>query len=79
MTTRPPRRTDSTGPAISELPRPWLTVAEVCAELQVPRSTWEKWRQRDVAPKAIRLPNGQLRIRRAWLDEWISERSLMAV
>ena len=50
----------------------WLTVQECLAELGVPRSTWEKWRQRDVAPPTKRLPNGQLRVRRVWFEEWIA-------
>ena len=49
----------------------WLTVAEVLDELGIERSTWEKWRQRGIAPNAVRLPNGQLRIRREWLDDWL--------
>ena len=52
----------------------WLTVAEVCDELKVARSTCEKWRQKGDAPRAVRLPNGQLRVRREWLDEWIEDR-----
>jgi len=48
-----------------------MTVAEVLAELNIGRGTWEKWRQRDVGPHAVKLPNGQLRIRRSVLDEWL--------
>ncbi len=51
----------------------WLTVDEVCTELRIARSTWEKWRQKDAGPKVVKLPNGQLRIRRDWLDAWINE------
>ena len=52
----------------------WLTVDEVCTELRIARSTWEKWRQKNAGPKVVRLPNGQLRIRRDWLDAWINEK-----
>jgi predicted DNA-binding transcriptional regulator AlpA len=52
----------------------WLTVDEVCTELRIARSTWEKWRQKNAGPKVVKLPNGQLRIRRDWLDAWINER-----
>ena len=52
----------------------WLTVGDVCTELQIARSTWEKWRQKGVAPKAVRLPNGQLRVRCEWLDAWLADR-----
>ncbi len=51
---------------------PWLTVEQCLQELAVPRSTWEKWRQRNLAPRTKRLPNGQLRIHRDWLDHWIN-------
>jgi hypothetical protein len=51
----------------------WLTVDECLSELHIPRSTWEKWRQRGVGPRAKRLPNRQLRVRRDWLDDWLSE------
>ncbi len=52
----------------------WLTVDEVCTELRIARSTWEKWRQKNAGPQVVKLPNGQLRIRRDWLDAWINER-----
>ncbi|MFF0378973.1 helix-turn-helix transcriptional regulator [Actinoplanes missouriensis] len=50
-----------------------LTVPEVLAELRVSRSTWFYWRQIGKAPRAIKLPNGELRIRRAVLHEWLGE------
>ena len=49
----------------------WLTVTEVTATLQVPRATFYRWRQLGVAPPAVRLPNGQLRIHRADLAAWL--------
>jgi len=50
-----------------------ITVREVLAELNgVSRDTFYRWRQLGVAPPAIRLPNGELRVRRddflRWLD-----------
>lgn len=51
-----------------------LTVDEVLAALAVSRSTWEKWRARRIGPRTITLPNGQLRVRRAELDDWLSAR-----
>jgi predicted DNA-binding transcriptional regulator AlpA len=48
-----------------------LKVSDVCAELGISRSTWEKWRARRIGPAAIRLPNGELRIRRAELESWL--------
>ena len=49
-----------------------MTVAEVIAELRVPRSTWYQWRQVGKAPRAHKLPNGELRIRRSVLNEWLA-------
>ena len=50
-----------------------LTVPEVLAELRVSRSTWFYWRQIGKGPRAIKLPNGELRIRRSALYEWLGE------
>jgi predicted DNA-binding transcriptional regulator AlpA len=51
----------------------WLTVDEVLEHLTISRSTWDKWRQKQCSPKAKRLPNGSLRIRADWLDEWLDQ------
>jgi predicted DNA-binding transcriptional regulator AlpA len=51
----------------------WLTVEEVLEHLAVSRSTWDKWRTKQCAPRAKRLPNGSLRIRADWLGEWLDE------
>jgi len=51
-----------------------LSVAAVLAELDVPRSTFYKWRRLGMAPRCIKLPNGEVRIRRADLDAWLSAR-----
>ncbi len=48
-----------------------LTIAEVCGELQISRSTFYEWRAKGRAPRCIRLPNGDLRIRRAELERWL--------
>jgi excisionase family DNA binding protein len=52
-----------------------LTVTEVIAVLRVPRSTFYRWRQRRLGPPALRLPGGQLRVRRADLHDWIAGRA----
>ena len=49
-----------------------LTVAELCHELGVARSTFYDWRAKGAAPRCLKLPNGELRIRRADLDAWLS-------
>lgn len=52
----------------------WLTVVEVCDFLKIPRSTWDKWRQKGAAPHAVQLPNRQLRIHVEALGDWLNER-----
>jgi excisionase family DNA binding protein len=50
-----------------------LTIPEVCAELKVSRSTFYDWRAKGRAPRCLRLPNGDLRIRRSDLDAWLDD------
>lgn len=50
-----------------------LTIPEVCAELKVSRSTFYDWRAKGRAPRCLRLPNGDLRIRRADLEAWLED------
>jgi excisionase family DNA binding protein len=49
-----------------------LTIAQVCEELNVSRSTFYDWRAKGKAPRCIKLPNGEIRVRRTELDRWIS-------
>ena len=53
-----------------------LTVRELCAELKISRSTFYDWRQKGRGPRCIRLPNGDLRIRRPDLDEWLGRQEV---
>lgn len=48
-----------------------LRLKEVLAELGVTRSTFNDWKAKGRAPKTIKLPNGQLRVRRRDLDAWL--------
>ncbi|MFM9497587.1 MULTISPECIES: helix-turn-helix transcriptional regulator [Streptomyces] len=54
--------------------RSMLTLAEVCEELGVSRSTFYDWRAKRRAPRCIKLPNGDLRIRRSEFDHWLDDR-----
>jgi predicted DNA-binding transcriptional regulator AlpA len=63
------------GPPIS---RDKLTVREVCAELQIAASTFYEWRTKRCGPRCIKLPNGQLRVRRIDLDAWLEARGDVA-
>ncbi|MEV4253257.1 helix-turn-helix domain-containing protein [Spirillospora sp. NPDC049652] len=47
-----------------------LTLAEVCAEIRISRSTFYEWRAKGRAPKCSKLPNGDLRVNRTDLDAW---------
>jgi predicted DNA-binding transcriptional regulator AlpA len=48
-----------------------LTLAAVLAELDVPKSTFFRWKAIGKAPRTIKYPNGSLRIRRKDLDAWL--------
>jgi predicted DNA-binding transcriptional regulator AlpA len=51
-----------------------LTVAEVLEELNgVARSTFNRWRALGIAPRSIKLPNGDIRIRRSALEAWLAD------
>ncbi|WP_436758494.1 helix-turn-helix transcriptional regulator [Streptosporangium sp. V21-05] len=49
-----------------------LTIADICEDLDISRSTFYDWRQKGRAPKCMRLPNGDLRVRRADYDRWLT-------
>ncbi|MEV0312271.1 helix-turn-helix transcriptional regulator [Nonomuraea fuscirosea] len=52
--------------------RGMLTLADLCTELQISRSTFYDWRAKGRAPHCLKLPNGDLRIRRTDLDRWLT-------
>lgn len=49
----------------------WLTIKEVCEIIGVSRSTLDDWRVKGRGPRFIRLPNGQLRIKRSEFELWL--------
>jgi excisionase family DNA binding protein len=51
--------------------RKHLTIADLCEELGIARSTFYDWRAAKKAPRCIKLPNGEIRIRRADLERWL--------
>ncbi len=51
---------------------PSLKLPEVLDEIGMSRSAFYRMRARGKAPKCIRLPNGQIRVRRGDLDAWWS-------
>lgn len=66
---RPPvqRPADAHGP----VGREQVTIAELCAELKISRSTFYDWRAKGRAPECLRLPNGDIRVLRSDLDAWL--------
>ncbi|MFD8218231.1 helix-turn-helix transcriptional regulator [Streptomyces sp. NPDC059697] len=57
-------------------PTELLTVRQVLDELGgISRRTFYRWRELSIAPACIRLPNGELRVRREVLNDWLEERA----
>ncbi|WP_327368679.1 helix-turn-helix transcriptional regulator [Streptomyces sp. NBC_01217] len=52
---------------------PHMKLAEILNELGMSRAAFYRMRTRGLAPKCIKLPNGQLRFRRADFDKWLNE------
>lgn len=55
-----------------------LTVDEICEDLGISRRTFYEWRAHGTGPKCIKLPNGQLRVRRADYERWLETREAAA-
>ncbi len=50
-----------------------LKLPEVLKELEISRSAFYRMRALGKAPRCLKLPNGQIRIRRADLDSWLAK------
>lgn len=54
-----------------------LTITEVCTILRdddgrpLSRATFYRWRATGKAPKCLKLPNGQIRVRQSALDRFL--------
>ncbi|MFJ2632716.1 helix-turn-helix transcriptional regulator [Streptomyces sp. NPDC087422] len=51
---------------------PNLKLPEVLNEIGISRAAFYRMRARGKAPKTMKLPNGQIRVRRRDLDAWLS-------
>ena len=51
----------------------WMSFKDVLAEIAISRSTMNKWRSEGRAPSFIKMPNGELRIRRSEFEAWLIE------
>jgi predicted DNA-binding transcriptional regulator AlpA len=60
--------------SISDRSREKLTIPQICSELQIAPSTFYDWRAKGTGPRCIKLPNGQIRVRRTDLDAWLDAR-----
>jgi hypothetical protein len=49
-----------------------MSQTDILIELDISRSTLAKWRREGRGPAFKKLPNGELRIRRADFDAWVS-------
>jgi predicted DNA-binding transcriptional regulator AlpA len=58
--------------------RYWMTIRQIADELSISASTAYKWSARGGQwfPKAIRLRNGDVRIRRDWYEAWLAEQPM---
>lgn len=50
-----------------------LTLAEVLTEIRMSRAAFYRMRALGKAPKCLKLPNGQIRVRRSDLDSWYTD------
>jgi predicted DNA-binding transcriptional regulator AlpA len=52
----------------------YLTLDEFLEALDVPRSTFFRWKATGKAPRTYKLPNREIRIRRTDFDAWMDSR-----
>lgn len=50
-----------------------VTVGEFLELVGVSRRTFNRWRELGTAPQAIKLPNGQLRMRQGDVESWLTD------
>ncbi|MFF0795007.1 helix-turn-helix transcriptional regulator [Streptomyces spiralis] len=56
-----------------------MTVPEILAELKgISRRTFYRWRELGQAPRAFKLPNGELRVWRSDFTAWLNSRERTA-
>ncbi|MCF3102942.1 helix-turn-helix domain-containing protein [Streptomyces roseoverticillatus] len=69
-----PHKRDEDGGTRARAQDEKLTVKEVIVDLKIAPSTFYRWRRLGKAPRSIKLPNGDVRIRRSEYDRWLAER-----
>ena len=64
-----------TSPIGSRTANGMLTVEQILEDLgDVSRRTFYEWRAKGTGPKCVKLPNGELRVRRSEYERWLAER-----
>ncbi|RJQ77625.1 excisionase [Pseudonocardiaceae bacterium YIM PH 21723] len=58
--------------------RRFITIAEICEELDIARSTFDTWQKKGVGPRCLQLPNRDIRIRVADYEQWLHGREVAA-
>ena len=48
-----------------------LSVEQITQELKISRRTFYRWRELNISPPSLRLPNGEIRIFRSVFTEWL--------
>ena len=48
-----------------------LSVDQITQELKISRRTFYRWRELHIAPPSLRLPNGEIRVFRSALTDWL--------
>ncbi|MFJ9728561.1 helix-turn-helix transcriptional regulator [Streptomyces sp. NPDC101209] len=57
-----------------------MTTDEILAELKgISRRTFYRWRELGKAPRAFKLPNGELRVWRSEFTAWLNSQERAAV
>lgn len=53
----------------------WLSIKDIADDLSISMSTAYKWsaRREPYFPRAIRLRNGDVRVRRDWYESWLKD------
>ena len=46
-------------------------MAQITQELKISRRTFYRWRELHIAPPSLRLPNGEIRVFRSSLAQWL--------
>lgn len=52
--------------------RQHLSISDVCDDLGISRRTFHEWRAKGRAPRCLKLPNGDIRIRRTDYQDWLN-------